>query len=88
MSTIKSNVIKAKIFILTETADGELYSIETDGYNELVNYWYGESSSVLTDNAKVFFASYNGVPVNPYLYSDFTSLVTCLREIELSNEKI
>ena len=39
-------------------------------------------------NAKVFFASYDGVPVNPYLYSDFTSLVTCLREIELSNEKI
>ena len=32
---MKSNFIKSKIFILTENADGELYSIETDEYNDI-----------------------------------------------------
>ena len=39
---MKSNFIKSKIFILTENADGELYSIETDEYNDIVNDWYGD----------------------------------------------
>ena len=81
---MKSNFIKSKIFILTENSDGELYSIETDEYNDIVNDYYGECKFIPANDAKVYFASYNGVPVNPYLYNDFVSLVECLRELDLS----
>ena len=81
---MKSNFIKSKIFILTENVNGDLYSIETDEYNDIVNDWYGECEFVPDNDAKVYFASYNGVPISPYLYSDFISLVDCIRELELN----
>ena len=43
---MKSNFIKSRIFILTENAEGELYSIETDEYNDIVNDWYGDCNFV------------------------------------------
>ena len=79
---MKSNFIKSRIFILTENAEGELYSIETDEYNNIVNDWYGDCKFIPANDAKVYFASYAGVPVNPYMYSDFMSLVTYLRELD------
>lgn len=81
---MKSNFIKSKIFILTENVEGELYSIETDEYNDIVNDWYGDCNFVPANDAKVYFASYNGRPVNPYLYNDFISLVDYLKELELN----
>ena len=81
---MKSNFIKSKIFILTENADGELYSIETDEYNDIVNDWYGDCKFIPSNDARVFFATYDGVPVNPYLYNDFISLVDCLRELDIN----
>ena len=81
---MKSNFIKSKIFILTENADGELYSIETDEYNDIVNDWYGDCKFIPANDAKVFFAAYEGVPVNPYLYDDFISLVDYLRELDFN----
>lgn len=68
----------------TENVNGDLYSIETDEYNDIVNDYYGECKFIPANDAKVYFASYNGVPVNPYLYNDFVSLVECLRELDLS----
>ena len=79
---MKSNFIKSRIFILTENAEGELYTIETDDYNEIVNDWNGDCKFIPANDAKVYFASYDGVPVNPYMYSDFVSLVTYLRELD------
>lgn len=81
---MKSNFIKSRIFILTENAEGELYSIETDEYNDIVNDWYGDCNFVPANDAKVYFASYNGLPVSPYLYNDFISLVDYLKELELN----
>ena len=85
---MKSNFIKSKIFRLTENVDGDLYSIETDEYNDIVNDYYGECKFIPANDAKVYFASYNGVPVNPYLYNDFVSLVECLRELDLSKREM
>lgn len=84
---MKSNFIKSKIFILTENADGELYSIETDEYNDIVNDWYGDCKFVPANDAKVYFATYDGVPVNPYLYNDFISLIDCLRDLDINRQK-
>ena len=83
---MKSNFIKSKIFILTENANSELYSIEVNDYNEIVNDWYDDCNFVPANDAKVYFASYNGKPINPYLYKDFVSLVLCLHFLELENE--
>lgn len=81
---MKSNFIMSKIFILTENVEGKLYSIETDEYNDIVNDWYGECKFVPANDAKVYFASYNGVPISPYSYNNFISLVDCLKELELN----
>lgn len=81
---MKSNFIKSRIFILTENAEGELYSIETNDYNDIVNDWYGDCKFVPANDAKVYFASYDGVAINPYLYNDFVSLVNYLRELDIN----
>ena len=81
---MKSNFIKSRIFILTENAEGELYTIETDDYNDIINDWNGDCKFVPANDAKVYFASHNGVPVNPYLYNDFSSLIECLRELDFN----
>lgn len=81
---MKSNFIKSKICILTENVEGELYFIETDDCNDIVNDWNGDCKFVPANDAKVYFASYDCSPINPYLYSDFVSLVTYLRALEIS----
>ena len=69
-----------KICILTENVDGSLYMLEADDCNELVNDWSGDCNYVPANDATVFFASYNGKPINPYAYTDFVSLVRYMRE--------
>ena len=71
---MESKVLEKKIHIVTENADGKLYVLEADHYNELVNDYLGEHRYIPADNAKVFFASYAGKPINPYVYQDFLSL--------------
>ena len=64
-----------KIYILTENAVGCLYVLEADDYNDLVSDWKGECNFVPANDAKVFFASYCGKPISPYVYTDFLSLM-------------
>ena len=71
--------LTAKICILIETQSGELFLLETNDYNELINDHYGEHKAVPAADARVFFASYGGTPINPYAYTDFTSLVRHIR---------
>lgn len=75
---MQTNVIKSGIYVVTENADGVLYTIETDVFNEIVNDWNGNCECVPANDAKVYFASYNGTPINPYLYNDF---ITCMQYI-------
>lgn len=76
---MESKLLKKKIYIVTENTDGKLYVLEADHYNELVNDYMGERKYIPADNAKVFFASYCGRPINPYVYTDFLS---CARYIQ------
>lgn len=77
---IKCSFLDKQIHILTENADGNLYILEADDYNELVNDWMGDCNCVPTNDAKVFFASYCGQPINPYVYTDFLSVMKYIRE--------
>ena len=72
---VQCKFFEKKIHILTENADGILYVLEADDYNDLVNDWKGECNFVPANDAKVFFASYCGKPINPYAYTDFLSLM-------------
>ena len=76
---MQCNFLKKKIQILTENMDGEMYMLESDDYNELVNDWMGDCNFVPANDAKVFFASYCGKPITPYAYTDFQSLLRYIR---------
>ena len=78
-NSMERNFLNKKIHILTENADGNLYMLEANDYNELVNDWSGDRNYVPAHDAKVYFASYNGKPINPYAYTDFESLVRHMR---------
>ncbi len=68
-----------RIHIITEDAYGNLYMLEADNYNELVNDRNGDHCFIPEDDAKVYFASYDGNPINPYAYKDFLSLAKHIR---------
>ena len=79
---MESNILEKKINILMENEDGKLCLVEVDDYNELVND-YNDAYA-----AKVFFASCDGQPINPYAYHDFLSLTKHIRnEIMCQKQK-
>lgn len=70
--------------IITENANGELYVIKTKYIMDLVNDWNDKCYVVPANDARVFFASWNGKPINPYEYTDFKSLIVYLCELTKS----
>ena len=77
---VRCNMLNKKINILTQNADGELYLLEADNYNFIVNDYHGDCEYVPANDAKVYFASYDGEPINPYMYTDFLSLMQYIRD--------
>lgn len=78
---MKTKTIKEKIYIVTENIKGELFCIKANNYNDIVNIYNGNKKGVPNDNAKVYFAAYNGIPINPYLYTDFISCMQYIRNL-------
>lgn len=68
--------------IVTENADGEIYVITTKYIQDILDDWNGDCNFVPSNDARVFFAAWNGKPLNPYRYSNFESLLKLLREIQ------
>lgn len=68
--------------IVTENADGEIYMIATKYIQDILDDWNGDCNFVPANDARVFFAAWNGKPLNPYRYSNFESLLKLLREIQ------
>lgn len=64
--------------ILTENADGKMYLIKSKYLQDILDDWMGGCEAVPANDAKVFFAAYNGKPINPYNYTDFESLLKYL----------
>lgn len=70
-----------KICIVTEDANGQPYVITADDYNEIVNDCRGERKFAPRDCARVYFATYNDEPVNPYMYDNFSSCVMYIKSL-------
>ncbi len=45
---------------------------------DIIDDQEGERDFVPSNDAKMFFAAYNGRPINPYEYTDFESLLRYL----------
>lgn len=69
--------------IITENADGEMYLIKSKYIQDILNDWRGDCNFVPANDAKVFFASWNGEPISPYKYTDFESLIQYLRYLQI-----
>lgn len=67
--------------IVTENADGEIYLIKSKYLQDILDDWRGDCDFVPANDARVFFASWNGQPINPHLYTDFESLIRYLAKI-------
>lgn len=68
--------------IVTENTDGELYAITARYIQDILDDWNNNCNFVPANDARVFFAAWNGNPINPYLYCDFESLLSLLRKIQ------
>lgn len=67
-------------FIVTENANGEIYTISAEYFNDILADWEGECTFVPANDARVFFAAWNGEPLNPHSYHDFESLLLMLKD--------
>lgn len=79
---IKVNFCENGVTIVTESTDGEIYMITSEYIQDILDDWNGDCNFVPSNDARVFFASWNGSPLNPYDYSDFESLLKLLIEIQ------
>lgn len=69
--------------IITENADGEIYLIKAKNIREILTDWNGDCNFVPSNDARVFFACWNGEPINPYGYTNFESLIQYLRYLQI-----
>lgn len=68
--------------IVTENTDGEIYMITAKYIQDILDDWNGDCNFVPTNDARVFFAAWNGKPLNPYDYSNFESILHLLKAIQ------
>ena len=77
----KTMFFNGNTIIVTENVDGEIYLIESKYIQDIVDDWMGDCNFVPSNDAKVFFASWNNEPINPYKYTDFESLIKYLQSL-------
>lgn len=63
------------IMIVTENADGDMYVMTAKNIQDILNDWNGDCMFVPANDAPVYFAVWDGKPVNPYDYADFEDLI-------------
>lgn len=71
--------LDCELIIVTETVNNEIYVIRSKYIQDLLDDWNGECNFVPENDARVFFASWNGNPINPHDYKDFSSLCELLK---------
>ena len=80
--------IRTSVFIVTENADGEIYHISADSFQDLIKDWNGDCRFVPSNDAKVFFAAHKGKAIDPNRYSDFVSLLRYLEMAENADQPL
>lgn len=73
-TTINTLMFKDETVIVTENAEGEMYLIHSKHIQNILDDWTRDCNFVPANDARVFFASWNGKPISPYEYTDFESL--------------
>ena len=63
------------LFLVTESEAGDLYTIKCKCGKNLLDDWNGECNYCPPNDARVFFACWNGIPFNPCDYTDFASFM-------------
>ena len=76
---INDQFIEGDTIIVTENADGRMYILRAKYIQDILDDWNGDCEFVPSNDARVFFAAWNGKPINPYAYTDFESLLELLR---------
>lgn len=66
---------KYPIYIVTEDSFGTAYCIKANKCSDILDDMHSNREQVPKNNAKVFFAAYDGEPINPNKYTDFKSCV-------------
>jgi len=69
------------LVVVTENSDGEIYAIKADYVQDLIDDWNGECNAVPPNEARVFFATYNGKQINPYECPDFGTMMEYLKRM-------
>lgn len=57
-----------------------MYILRAKYIRDILDDWNGDCEFVPSNDARVFFAAWNGKPINPYAYTDFESLLELLRD--------
>ena len=68
------NIINSYIMGMVSVAD-------INRFQDILDDWKGNCKFVPANDARVFFASWNGQPISPYEYKDFESLIQYLTEL-------
>ena len=77
---INDQFIEGDTIIVPENADGRMYILRAKYIQDILDDWNGDCEFVPSNDARVFFAAWNGKPINPYAYTDFESLLELLRD--------
>lgn len=72
---VDTDLIGSDLFLVTENETGEVYTIKCKYVQDLLDDWNGECEYCPSNDAKVFFACWNGKPFNPYDFTDFASFM-------------
>lgn len=70
------------IVIFTENVIGEIYLLKAKSIQDIFNDWNGDCEFVPSNDAKVYFASLNGNPIDSYKYTDFGTLMEYLIDLQ------
>lgn len=68
--------------IITENINGDMYLLKSKYIQDILDDWNENCDFVPANDARVYFASWNGKPINPYEYTDFGSLIEWFRELQ------
>lgn len=78
---MKTESFQKGLVVVTENIEGHTYLIQAQDVQDIINDWNLECIYVPQNDARVFFASWNGIPISPYEYTDFESLLIYLKNL-------
>lgn len=78
---MKTESFQKGLAIVTEDIEGQTYLIQAQDVQDIINDWNLECIYVPQNDARVFFVSWNGIPISPYKYTDFESLLIYLKNL-------